>query len=456
MRELLCQVAVIGAGPAGLAAASAAHERGADVLLIDEQAQAGGQIWRRRATQPPGRVLADWQRRCAGLRWELGSAVIDGCGPGTRAQTGGRPQAATAGGKGSEAQYFELLLWSAQRGTTRLRAQSVVLATGAQELFLPFPGWTLPGVVGVGALQALLHAGLELRGQRVLLAGSGPLLLAVAVALRRAGAKLLGILEQAPRRAVWRFGLKLGLHPAKLLAGAGLVARLSGVPVFRSAWVRAAEGPDRVKWVQAEIDGRQRAFEVDWLATGFGLEPNTVLGRHLGAACRAGALAVDGRGQCDQAGLFAAGETTGIGGAAAALAQGQLAGWAAACHVLGSRPEDAQRLRRLAGPVARERRFAADLEQAFRLRSELLHLAQAETLVCRCEDVTLGALSGCHSAREAKLRTRCGMGACQGRLCAPLLERVFGWTRESPRPPLSPVPLAALAAYPSASAHPSD
>lgn len=454
MRELSCQVAVIGAGPAGLAAAAAAHERGADVLLIDEQARAGGQIWRRRPSAPAGRALAHWQRRCADLRWELGSAVVDGWGPATGLQA----DVLRSAGKGSKpaSQPFELQLWNAQHGTARLRAGSVVLATGAQELFLPFPGWTLPGVVGVGALQALLHAGLDLRGQRVLLAGSGPLLLAVAVALRRAGSKLLGILEQAPRRAVWRFGLELGLHPAKLLSGAGLAARLLGVPIYRSAWVRAAEGPGRVNWVQAEIGGRQRAFEVDWLATGFGLEPNTVLGRHLGAACQAGALAVDGRGQCDQAGLFAAGETTGIGGAAAALAQGRLAGWAAACHVLGNRPGDDLRLRRLARTVARERRFASSLEEAFRLRSEILHLAQAETLVCRCEDVTLAALSGCHSAREAKLRTRCGMGACQGRLCAPLLERLFGWPRESPRPPLSPVPLAALAAYPSASAHPSD
>ena len=108
------------------------------------------------------------------------------------------------------------------------------------------------------------------------------------------------------------------------------------------------------------------------------------------------------------------------------------------------RQAGAARQRRARAAVARERRFAARLAAAFRLRPELARLAQPDTLVCRCEDVPYQSLSDCRDAREAKLTTRCGMGPCQARVCGPALEALFGWPREAPRPPLTPVPFQAL------------
>jgi NADPH-dependent 2,4-dienoyl-CoA reductase/sulfur reductase-like enzyme len=429
MRELTCQVAVVGAGPAGLAAAAAAAERGADVLVLDENPAVGGQIWREaRETRGPRPEVQRLRARATQARFDSGVTVFH-----------------------AEAAPLALhtLHGTAQHDarTTRVRAAALVLATGATERFLPFPGWTLPGVFGVGGLQALMKGGLDVRQKRILVAGSGPLLLAVAASFVKAGAIVVAVVEQAPKRAVARFALGLVASPGKLVQGARLLAALRGVPLLHSAWVHTVEGGARAHRALVRIDGHERAFDVDFVACGHGLVPATQLGELLGCArnldAEGGGLRVGEDLATSVHNVFAAGETTGIGGVDAALAEGELAGLAAARAALGV--ELSHALARARTRVARHRRFARRLERAYTLRDELRTLAHDDTLVCRCEDVPLGALRPFDDMREAKLATRCGMGPCQARVCGAALQFVLGWGRETPRPPLVPIPFAALA-----------
>jgi len=183
-------VVVVGGGPAGIAAAVHAAEAGARTLLVDEHARPGGQIWRHRGQPPPS--ARRWLERFA----RSGAAVLRGA---TVVDADGR----------------ELLVEHEGRGR-RVAFERLVLATGARELFLPFPGWTLPGVVGAGGAQALLKAGARFDGTRVVVAGSGPLLLAVAAALKQEGARVVGIAEQAPLSRLAAFGASLWREPRKV------------------------------------------------------------------------------------------------------------------------------------------------------------------------------------------------------------------------------------------------
>jgi NADPH-dependent 2,4-dienoyl-CoA reductase/sulfur reductase-like enzyme len=330
---------------------------------------------------------------------------------------------------------FEL---TAERGGEPLavRADRLVLATGARELFLPFPGWTLPGVVGVGGLQALLKTGLEVRGRRLVVAGSGPLLLPVAALAATAGAHLLLVAEQAPPRAVRRFARGLWRHPGKLAQAVRYRWRARRAAYRPGAWVTAAAGDDRVREVTLTDGAESWSGRCDLLAVGYGLVPETALARLLGCAVEAGRVAVDERQGTSVPGVYCAGEPTGVGGAELALVEGRLAGRAAAGVDEGWKA------------LARARRrltaFASRLERAFAPREELRSLARPETVVCRCEDVRCERLAPYGGWREAKLATRCGMGPCQGRVCGPALEWSRGWEPDSVRPPVKPVRVATL------------
>ena len=401
-------VVVIGAGPAGIAAAVHAAEAGARTLLLDEQARPGGQVWR----GDPPRAARAWLDRLerSGAQVLAGATVVDAPAPG------------------------ELLVARGDR-PVRVRFERLVLATGARELFLPFPGWTLPGVVGAGGAQALLKAGARFDGRRVVVAGSGPLLLAVAAALRRNGARVVGVAEQASLARLAAFGASLWRAPRKLFEGVGYGAALAAVPYRTGAWVQEARGKGAVDGVRVTDGRREWHWACDVLACGFGLVPSLELPRLLGCATSAGAVLVDAAQQTSVGGVFAAGEIVGIGGASQALATGAVAGLAAAGRAV---PE------RLAARRVAEAGFAARLVRAFALRPELRDLARPETLVCRCEDVSVGRLAAMASAREAKLHTRAGMGACQGRVCGPALAVLRGFAPDTVRPPLVPVPAAIL------------
>jgi NADPH-dependent 2,4-dienoyl-CoA reductase/sulfur reductase-like enzyme len=296
-------------------------------------------------------------------------------------------------------------------------------------LFLPFPGWTLPGVVGAGGIQALVKQGLVVGGKRIVVAGSGPLLLAVADLLRGSGAEVPVIIEQAPAGRINAFGFSLLKTPGKLLAGIGLRARLLGTRYATGCYPTAVTQQDDRLRVEYK-DGRQvQTVDCDFLACGFGLIPNNEIARLIGCdVTKEGFVAVDSSLRTSVKDVYAIGELTGIGGVDKAILEGQMAGLA----IAGDTPAGA----RLAGQHAAAIDFTHRLAAAFALRDEVRKLARRDTLVCRCEDVPLWAVAESTSARDAKLQTRCGMGPCQGRICGPIMERVLSAEPPGVRPPV--------------------
>ena len=417
-----CEVAVIGGGPAGIAAACRAAERGASTVLLDEGLAPGGQIHRHlpSASAPSG--ARRWLERLAksGAALHNEAAVFD---------------------VEREASEFRIAA-ETPRGPLRLRARRLVLATGARELFLPFPGWTLPGVTGAGGAQALWKSGASFAGRRAVVAGSGPLLLPVAASLSKAGAAVEFVAEQASLSSLARFGTALVLSPRKLFDAVAYRRAFSGTPYRIGMWIAEAGGREKLEFVVL-TDGHERfRVDCDLAAVGFGLVPNVELARLLGCEIRGGAV-VTGEGQAASVeGVFAAGEPCGVAGIEVAIAEGELAGVAAAERGSLSKSET----RRLASTRARGRRFAAAMNQAFRLRKELAALARPETIVCRCEDVPLSRITSCANLREAKLSSRAGMGPCQGRVCGPALAFLFGWESDTVRPPVKPASLGDLVA----------
>ena len=414
-----CDVLIVGAGPAGLAAALAAAPSGAAIVVLDDNPAPSGQIWR----AGPGVVvpaaahrLREAVARCANVRICCGTRVVAAPAPRT------------------------VLLEDAQHGW-QLHWRKLILCTGARELLLPFPGWTLPGVTGAGALQALVKGGLPVAGERIVVAGSGPLLLAAAATARRAGAQVVRIAEQAPWGAVAGFAAQLGRWPGKAWQAMQLLARH---PVYRAGWhVAAAQGLQGVASVRLRgSSGREEEIVCDRLACGFGLVPNTELGRLIGCATVAGAaapaLAVDATQATSVADVYAAGECTGVGGSERAQLQGAMAGHAAV--------GESARVVALQPALVRWNAFAQLLERHFALAPDLRRLAEPGTLVCRCEDVAFSDLAARSGWVDAKLHTRCGMGPCQGRVCGAAAGFLWGWTPTVPRPPLSPVRVGTLAA----------
>jgi NADPH-dependent 2,4-dienoyl-CoA reductase/sulfur reductase-like enzyme len=427
---LHAQVVVVGAGPAGLAAAHAAAAGGCDVLLLDAAPQAGGQIWRaRQGVAAP--AVADALARLAGA--------------GARVLAGARVTMVLPG---------RMLLVDAAPGARRVRWERLILATGARERLLPLPGWTLPGVFGAGGLQALVKGGWPIAGKRVLVAGTGPLLLASAATLRAQGAQLLGIAEEAGTAALARFAATLARHPRKAWQALRLGGALVGVPSMRGWRVTAIEGQGRVERVVLEGDGgRSRTLACDAVAAGWGLVPQTELAQSLGCALAprfgAAAIAVDGAQRSSVAGVFAAGECAGVAGAEAARLQGRIAGVAASAD-LRAQVFDTHKL---VARLAREHRFAAAVAATFPMPRDWAARLRDDTLVCRCEDVAWSALREQPDLRAAKLATRCGMGHCQGRLCHDTLAAVMHWPRLAQRAPLAPAPLAALLEIPDTPSH---
>ncbi|HGY91466.1 MAG TPA: FAD/NAD(P)-binding oxidoreductase, partial [Planctomycetes bacterium] len=322
------------------------------------------------------------------------------------------------------------------RGLEVFSGDHLILATGARELFLPFPGWTLPGVFGLGGLQAHLKGGLDLAGRRVAVAGSGPLLLAVTRLLLRRGAEVVGPFEQAPRNRVVRFAF----HTLTREGGLGdlLRHRRAALRLRCGAWCLEALGTEHIEGVRIHTRTGVVRERVDALACAFGFVPETRLGRLLGAETRHGAILVDDTQKTTLDGIFAAGEVTGIAGKNAARWEGRAAGAAAAGAKL-----TASCARRL----LRGRQFGRRLAGAHRLRAELRNLANPDTIICRCEGIRLRDLAPEWSPREARILGRLGMGPCQGRVCGPILAFLRGASDGSqPRAPLSPMTGAEWAA----------
>src|SRR5690348_4485106 len=406
MCALMRDVLVVGAGPAGLAAAYRAAQAGLRVVVIDDNPAAGGQIWRGEQAKPMSPEAQAWFEKLRSVDIQLinGARAFQSI-PGT-------------------------LLAETPEGVSELKYDSLVLATGARERFLPFPGWTLPNVMGAGGLQALAKTGLPIDGKRVVIAGSGPLLLAVAAYLRTHGAEVLLIVEQAALRQLAKFAIGLAGKASQAL---GLKRQLREVRYSSGTWVVAAHGDDKLESITLS-NGEKIAC--DYLACGYHLVPNVELAELLACTVENGSVRVDQFQQTNVASVYAAGEATGIGGLELSLVEGEIAGLA----IAGNHAE----ARRLFPVREKQRRFAARLNRTFALRDELKQLPAPETIVCRCEDVTFARLRAHDSWRAAKLQTRCGMGPCQGRVCGGAVEFLFGWRAESVRPPVLPVRVESL------------
>jgi D-hydroxyproline dehydrogenase subunit alpha len=407
-------VLIAGGGPAGIAAAVRASKAGARVGIVDDNPHIGGQIWRRDVVKGAAPQVKEWTDRLRNAKVEFitGTTIVG--------------------------QEDEKLLAAESVSGDRLLIgfRKLILATGARERFVPFPGWTLPGVMGAGGLQALVKSGMPIRGKSVVVAGSGPLLLAVASYLKRQGAHVQLIAEQAETSRVVRFAVRLLTQPAKLVQAFGMQQSLIVVPYHGGCWpvgIESVRGRLNVRLHRAR---KEWEVECDYLACGFGLVPNTELAQFLGAELLNGSVVVDEFQKTTATDLFCAGESTGIGGLELSLVEGEIAGFAAAgLH---------DNARSLFSLRERHRKFSRLLADTFALRSELKKLPNASTIICRCEDVTKERIETYHNWRAAKLMTRCGMGPCQGRVCGPAVEFLYGWRAESVRPPIFPAKVGTL------------
>jgi len=405
----LFDVLVVGAGPGGLAAAAAAAESGAAVGLVDENSAPGGQIYR-------------------GIGGLLHPAVVKQIDALTMKRV-----VVLSGTTVFDAPLAGIVDVFSAEGRKRLQYRNLILAVGARELFVPFPGWTLPNVMGVGGLQALVKAGLNVERKRIVVAGSGPLLIAVAAYLKDHGAKVILIAEQASTTSLSRFMLSLAKYPTKVAQGAGLM-RSVGTLIKRSTWVVRADGNHQLESVKLNQSAGNIAC--DYLACAYGFVPNLELPMLLGCKVVNDFVAVDALQKTSIENVFCAGEPTGIGGIDLSVVEGKISGYAATGQLDKAQSLFAER--------QKWQLFGAELDRTFALRDELKSLATPETVVCRCEDVTREQLSGWQSSRAAKLHTRCGMGSCQGRVCGPATRFLFGWEHGTVRSPLVPVPLNGL------------
>jgi D-hydroxyproline dehydrogenase subunit alpha len=404
-------VLVVGAGPAGLAAAARVADCGKRVGIVDDNAEVGGQIWRKAHRQIEScelirRFLSKFVLLC-------GRRVFDHPAP-------------------------SVLLVEGLDDICELRYEKLILATGARERFLPFPGWTLPNVMGAGGLQAMVKSGLPIRGKRIVIAGTGPLLLAVAAYLKKQGAEILLICEQASWSALAGFSIRLAGYTEKIKQGMQLRKQLAGIPFAASSWPVAARGSEKLESVTISRNDKLQEIACDYLACGFHLVPNVELALLLGCELNGGYVKVDEFQQTTVNNVLCAGEPTGIGGLESALVEGQIAGLAAV--------GETKRARELFGERRKAEKFRRMLDRTFVLRPELKDLPKAETIVCRCEDVTYSRLERYSSWRAAKLHTRCGMGPCQGRVCGPATKFLFGWNPDSVRPPIFPARVYSLIA----------
>jgi D-hydroxyproline dehydrogenase subunit alpha len=470
-----CEVAVVGAGPAGMSAAVAAARAGCSVMVFDLGERPGGQYWRW-GPASDGRFHHGWAafralrdsfagHQAAGRIVHLAGHAVFHVDP------------PAGGGPASPRFTVHAVAGERERGYAAAEASAVVVATGAYERLLPIPGWTLPGVMAAGAAQALLKGSAVVAGHRVVVAGTGPFLLPVAVGLAQAGARVAAVVEAGQPLGYLRQPLDLARSWRKLPEAAGYLARLARyrVPVLPRHAVVAAHGEGRLRSVTvarvgpswALIPGSQRTLDADVLAAGYGFIPQVELLGEAGAQLRRGAdghtFAADAGAdqQTSVPGLFAAGETTGIGGADLSCLEGRVAGGAAARYcghqVPPARPAIGRRRAAL-------RRFGALLDAVHPVPPGWTQWLSSDTIVCRCEEVTLARLLaaadlGADDARSVKLLARPGMGWCQGRICGVAVAAIVaGQGRSRPggsgpgfpesavsRPLAQPVPLEVLA-----------
>lgn len=416
-------IAVLGAGPAGLAASTAAAWAGAWTALVDSGPRVGGQYWRHREDDSGAgyhhwsvlRGLREAVRRLDGLDFLAGHTVWR-----------------------VERSRNEFTVYATSCHKTReIRCRTLIVATGGYDRQLPFPGWTLPGVYTVGAAQALLKGHGVTVGRRVAIAGTGPFLLPVAAGLARAGAEVVGVFEAGSPAGFRRHPAAVAGNLDKLAEGAGHLRTLlrHRIPYRMRATVVAAHGGSRVTAVTvARLDsdwrvlpGTGQQLGCDAVAVGYGFTPQLEIPLQLGCATRLDAdgslvATVDDQQRGTVPGVYLAGEVCGVGGAPLALVEGGLAGRHAAYATVGARP-DRRTVSRLLRRRSALRAFAAALHAAYPVGPGWTSWLAEDTQVCRCEEVSASKIRrsvlhlGATDARTVKLLARPGMGLCQGRVC---------------------------------------
>jgi len=456
-------VAILGAGPAGAAAACEAGARGLRVVIVDEQMDAGGQVYRVAAGIAPARPSGE---RVEGdrLRAELAASGA-ACFFGHRVWHVER-----------DAQDFVLHGVHAGRATL-LRARTLVVATGAVERHVPFEGWDLPGVMGLAVGTVLLKAQQVLPGRHVLVAGAGPLLYAVAKGIVDGGGRVAAVVDARTRGAWWRHAAAMSARPDLVRRGIAWVRALrrAGVPIIHGHAIRAVRscGPHELEAAVAPVDAQGaarassgvRTIPCDAVCCGFGLLPATDVTRLLRAShafdpsLGGWHARVDVDQRTDVAGLYVAGDGAGIEGAAAAAIQGRIAALAV---TRDSGRLDPGAFEAAAAPLRAARARAARFGRAMTALARVGHGAVSNiplaATMCLCEGLSRHSLEdaiaeGCATMNELRSATRCGMGPCGGRLCDDAAAALLAWrtgrTREAVgqptgRSPLRPVEIDAI------------
>lgn len=457
---------VVGGGPAGLTAALTAARAGVRVMLVDENSAPGGQYYR----QLPASFLPVAPAR-------LGKEHVDGRRLIDEVRAAGVELALDTVAWG----IFDgrtVALASSDRAT-QVAAETVVLATGAYDRPVPFPGWTLPGVLTAGGAQNLMKGYRVLPGRRVLVVGSGPLLLVVAHYLLRGGAQVVAVCEAASTRGMWRHGPSMLAHLDLVQQGYRYWREMkdAGVPFLTGHIIRRALGGEHVTGAVVSrcdqdwrpIAGTETQLEVDAVVVGYGFLSSLELSRLAGCDHRwsteqEGWVPMRTRDmESTVPGVCVVGDGAGVAGSAVALEEGRLAGLMAAHHLgrRGGREWERER-NKARGRLLHLAGFRRVMDSVYRVGCGLYTLSDADTMLCRCEEVTVGeALSairdGATHVNEVKAWTRCGMGRCQGRMCGPALGHLIAQVTGravpdagvfTPRPPTKPVSLGVLAGAP--------
>jgi NADPH-dependent 2,4-dienoyl-CoA reductase/sulfur reductase-like enzyme len=439
-------IIVIGAGPAGLAAAEAASRNGSEVALLDSASRMGGQYWRHRDS------VKGYRSDRADILFKKVAAA-----PSTTHIT-----EATVWSIEKEGELFRVnYLQGGQESS--LTAEKLILATGAYDRSLPFPGWDKPGSMTPGAAQALLKGHGVLAGKRVIVAGTGPFLLPVATGLAESGAEIVGLFDaHSPLR--WLLSPQaLLLNPGKfkeLIYYAKLLKKFKIVPRTHRVLSSFTDGVATVSRIDSGFALKShgaKEYDVDVVAAGWGFLPDLSLGGLAGCAQRVDTdgttvFVVDEDQRSSQINIWIAGEATGIGGADLSLLEGEIAGLSASGQVI----KKSIRRSRL-----RKQVFADALKRTYPVRDGWTNWLKESTIICRCEEVKLAEIResvselGAEDSRTAKLFTRAGMGLCQGRVCSRnVSEIVSGFTHcavsdseriaSSNRPIASPISLGLL------------
>ncbi len=395
----MSDLVIVGAGPAGLAAAYEAARLGGTATLLDMQPNVGGQIWRSTNT----RLIQKVNEFIHSGRVKLMSSA-------TVFDVQGHHLLVDHKGKA------ELVHW-----------EKLILACGARDLCLPFPGWTLPDVYSIGGLQALIKTGLDVRDKRIAIAGSGPLLMALLKTATEKGAEVVLFAEQTPLRKWLKFGQKAAMQKPDESVGFA-PSMLAARKMRWSAWPSAITAKDDLKLTLRTKKGLED-IACDIAAVSFGLVPNLELADLLGCETTPDHVVVSPGMETSRPGIYAAGEQTGIAGSDCAIAEGRIA----ARTALG---EDASRFIKEA---KRDQVLKQAIIDGFPLQTRMLEeYRSASPIFCRCENVAQEGWED-RSFAEVKLQTRIGMGPCQGRFCGAAHQALFGRGVESPRPPIFPV-----------------